>query len=194
MNEDPRWQRVHALLDAREDPLLDPAVSAWLADDHAALATVVSLRARLQALPRSHRRGRPRASPRASRRAAAAALVVAALAVAAAVGAEALWGGSRPTADRTVDRRVDRTADRTAAAASSAAPTTPALAPLPAPAHARDRRVLHFTASSEVLGDGVQLAVSRTDGTLLTEQRTRWAATPERGVHLEVCVLEVDPR
>ncbi len=166
MNERDLWPRVHALLDARRDPLADAEVQAWLADDVEAMASVVALRAVLSTLPR--RRSVVRV-------AAAAALVVMAIG-----GAWSAWRWQRTAASR---------------AAPVAAQPADQPSPLPFPDLLRGDFVRAFTATVEVLGDDASVTVTRTEHNVTCERRTQWvAASPDSRVTLEVSSLDTNLR
>ncbi len=166
MNELDLWSRVHALLDARCDPLADAEVQAWLADDVEAMASVVALRAVVCTLPR--------------RRTMARVAVAAALVMVAIGGVWAVWWSERTAASR---------------AAPVAAQPAVQPGPLPFPDVLRGDFVRAFTATVEVLGDDASVTVTRTEHNVTCERRTHWiAASPDSRVTLEVCTLDTNLR
>ncbi|MEZ5965926.1 MAG: hypothetical protein R3F56_18975 [Planctomycetota bacterium] len=211
------WARVHALLDARCDPLADPAICAWLENDAGALQALVELRARLAEVARPAERspgvgpaeladaGRRQrmdgaAAPRGRRLRAAAAATSLVVAVA------LVWAFA--WSDRW-DARVDAVAGGVglSAAGSSAAtgpeapsngpnePNPPAEPePLPLPTVAVGQHVRVFSASTLVVGDDATLSRSQVERGLVRESRMCWRRSAGRRTSQEISVFELDLR
>lgn len=215
------WARVHALLDARRDPLADPAICAWVETDGEALQALVELRARLVEVARpaerspgaalarladagSRQRTEGAAAPRRRRRRAAAA---ASLALAG--GGALVWGLAW---SGRWDARVDAVAGGAglSAAGSTAAtgPEAPANVPnepdppnpsaepepLPQPTVAVGQHVRAFSASTLVVGDDATLSCSQVEHGLVRESRMCWRRSAGRRASQEISVFELDLR